>query len=132
MTPDPRFMNLDDVLWLHRQEVCRTQHEVGLRDQGLLESAIAAAQNVYYYGPPCDLYDLAAAYAFHIAQNQPFIDGNKRAAFLCAMVFLEVNGAPISSPSPRLYDAMIAIAERTLDREGLAQVFRSLGEAEKS
>jgi len=69
---------------------------------------------------------MAAAYAFHIAQNQPFVDGNKRTGLLSALVFLDLNGIVISDPEPLLYRAMIDIAERTMDKSGLADLLRRL------
>ena len=78
----------------------------------------------FYYGNG-DLAAIAAAYAFHIAQNQPFIDGNKRTAMGAAFVFLELNGIDTSDfYGAMLYDAMIAIAEKRLDKAGLAEIFR--------
>ena len=65
-------------------------------------------------------------YAFHIAQNQPFLDGNKRTALNAALVFLDINGWLVPDPDELLYDAMIAIAERRLDKEGLAALFEKL------
>jgi len=73
-----------------------------------------------------DLAAIAAAYAFHIAQNQPFLDGNKRAAMGSALTFLEVNGIDVGRFDGQvLYDAMIAIAEKRMDKAGLADVFRA-------
>ncbi|MEO7413963.1 MAG: type II toxin-antitoxin system death-on-curing family toxin [Opitutaceae bacterium] len=72
------------------------------------------------------IFELAATYAFHIAQNQPFIDGNKRAAIAIALAFLELNAVNTSPcPDEIFYDAMIGIAEKRLDKTGLAAVFRS-------
>lgn len=68
-------------------------------------------------------------YAFHIAQNQPFVDGNKRTGLLAAIVFLDLNGIAIVDPEGRLYEAMIAIAERRLDKPGLAALLRDLVDA---
>lgn len=73
-----------------------------------------------------DVFAMAAAYAFHIAQNQPFVDGNKRTGLLTALVFLELNGVAVRDPDGRLYDAMIAIAERRMDKTGLAATLRAL------
>lgn len=71
------------------------------------------------------MFDMAAAYAFHIAENQPFIDGNKRTAIAMALAFLQANGINTSSlDDAQLYDAMIAIAEKRLDQAGLAEIFR--------
>ena len=71
-----------------------------------------------------DLYQIAAAYAFHIAENQPYIDGNKRTGLLSALNFLAANGIMASRPVADLYDTMIGIAEKRLDKAGLAEVFR--------
>ena len=79
---------------------------------------------MYFYGQG-DLFSIAAAYAFHIAQNQPFLDGNKRTGMGSALTFLELNGVDIEDfDDGPLYDAMIAIPERRLDKAGLAEVFR--------
>ena len=90
-----------------------------------MESALAQPMNVYFYGQG-DLFDLAAAYAYHLAENQPFIDGNKRTAITTALTFLELNGITTSvMTNEQLYDAMIAIAEKRLYKAGLAEVLRS-------
>ena len=69
---------------------------------------------------------MAAAYAFHIAQNQPFVDGNKRTGLLAAIVFLDLNGVTVVDSEGKLYDAMIGIAERRLDKAGLAALLQEL------
>ena len=73
---------------------------------------------------------MAAAYAFHLAENQPFVDGNKRTALLSAMTFLRINGIRIDQPTDELYQAMIRVAEKKLDKNGLAELFRRLAERE--
>lgn len=107
---------------------CRSLEEHGgqdgIRNEHGLESALAQPMHVYFYGQG-DLYDMAAAYAYHLAENQPFIDGNKRTAITTSLMFLESNGISTSKLSDaELYDAMIAIAEKRLDKAGLASVFR--------
>ena len=72
---------------------------------------------------------MAAAYAFHIAENQPFLDGNKRAALASALVFLKINGYKMLDPDGRLYDMLIDIANRTSDKSDLAELLRSLPKA---
>ena len=97
------------------------------RDRGLLESAMAVPEASFggaFLHPT--LYSMAAAYAYHIAENQPFVDGNKRAALGAALVFLELNGVSIDDPKGRLYDAMMAIAARKLDKDGLANLLERL------
>lgn len=69
---------------------------------------------------------MAAAYTFHIAQNQPFLDGNKRTGLVAALVFLDLSGVTILDPEERLYDAMITIAERRMDKDGLAELLQVL------
>ncbi|MEO5960277.1 MAG: type II toxin-antitoxin system death-on-curing family toxin [Opitutaceae bacterium] len=92
---------------------------------GLLDSALMQPEAAYFYGHG-DLCAIAAAYAFHIAQNQPFIDGNKRTAVGAALTFLEGNGVDCTRfDGAKLYDAMIALAEKRLDKPGLAAVFRT-------
>ena len=84
-----------------------------------IEAALGAAANAYLYGGG-DKFDIAAAYAYHLAESQAFLDGNKRTAVACALTFL-------GEPSPdqiELYDAMIAIAQRRMDKAGLAAVLR--------
>jgi death-on-curing protein len=95
----------------------------GVRDHHLIESALGAAMNTCYYGNG-DLFDIAASYAYHLAQAQAFLDGNKRTAVVTALVFLEINGIMNTPDDLRLYDAMIAIAERRLDQDGPAKIFR--------
>jgi death on curing protein len=73
-----------------------------------------------------DLFAMAAAYLFHIVSNHPFIDGNKRTGLAAALIFLEINGHPIEKSGPLLYDATMAVAEGQLDKDRLADLFRSL------
>lgn len=124
---NPEFLSLDDVLEIHEYYIERFGGTFGIRDQGLLESAIAMPQagneNDYYHH---DVFEMAAAYAYHMAQNQPFLDGNKRTGLASAMVFLEINGVVLSDPNEALYDAMIKVSERTLDKSGLADLLRNL------
>ena len=73
-----------------------------------------------------NIYEMAAAYAFHISQNQPFSDGNKRTGLACALAFLELNGIAVLDTDGRLYDAMMAVASGRMDKPGLADVLRAL------
>jgi len=74
---DVYFLTVEEVVAVHADQIDRYGGDLGLRDRGLLESAVHAAQNVAAYIEDCDLCDLAAAYIFHLAENQPFVDGNK-------------------------------------------------------
>jgi death-on-curing protein len=127
MNPEPEFLNLEDVLRIHDEQLSAYGGATGIRDQALLESAVATPQasfgEAYLHE---DLAHMAVAYAFHIAQNQPFLDGNKRTGLVAALVFLDLNGITILDPEEKLYDAMIAIAERRIDKDGLAELLREL------
>jgi len=79
--------------------------------------------NTFYYANG-DLSDIAATYAFHLAQAQAFLDGNKRTGIGAALLFLKANGVSRVPTDDQLYDAMIAIAEKRLDKAGLAEIFR--------
>ncbi|MFA4974836.1 MAG: type II toxin-antitoxin system death-on-curing family toxin [bacterium] len=94
---------------------------------GLLESAVAAPQSAFGGEWLHDgLFEMAAAYAFHIAENQPFIDGNKRTGLLCAVVFLDINGISIDYPDDRLYQAMLDIAEKKMDKKSFADLLHDI------
>lgn len=86
-----RWLPLRAVLAIHDEQIAEHGGGSGVRDRGLLESALARPQNVATYGAP-DSADLAAAYSFGIARNHPFVDGNKRTAFMAAYAFLGHNG----------------------------------------
>lgn len=122
---EPVFLSPEQVHELHRVSLQQHGGLDGLREPGLLDSALMQPEAAYYYGQG-DLFTIAAAYAFHIAQNQPFLDGNKRTAVGSALTFLEINGVDIAKyDGARLYDAMIGIAEKRLNKAGLAEVFRA-------
>jgi death on curing protein len=127
MSLDPFFLELEDVLLIHSQQLEKYGGSLGIRDQGLLESAIAQPQagfsGQYVHN---GLFEMAAVYAFHIAENQPFVDGNKRTALASALVFLDLNGIDVTDTAEKLYQAMIDISSRKLDKLGLAHLLESL------
>ncbi|HSH94870.1 MAG TPA: type II toxin-antitoxin system death-on-curing family toxin [Roseimicrobium sp.] len=120
---EPRFLTVHDVEILHRRSIERYGGTLGIRDKGGIESAVGQPQNVFFYGQG-DLFDMAAAYAFHIAQAQAFLDGNKRTAVLSAFVFLESNGIRVQFSEYEIYEAMIGIAERRVSKSDLAALMR--------
>ena len=91
-----------------------------MRDRGLVESALASAKNTFYYAHG-DLFDVAA---FHIAQSQAFLDGNKRTAVVSALVFLALNGVYVQPAPWELYLAMIDVAEKKKTKADIAEIFR--------
>lgn len=97
MTAEPEWIELADALLFHGQLIAAFGGASGVGDQGLLESALSRPRNLFGYGTT-DHFELAAAYAHGIVQNHPFVDGNKRAAFVIARVFLGINGLAFDPP----------------------------------
>lgn len=125
MSEEPAFLTAEQVEELHRLSLEQHGGQDGLRDQAAFESAVMQPRNVWFYAQG-DLFDVAAAYAFHLAESQAFIDGNKRTGMGAALVFLEGNDVVIPEATDQLYAAMIAIAQRRLDKPGLAALLRTL------
>ncbi len=121
----PKFLNREQVDRWHRVSLEQYGGLDGLRSEDGLESALGAPLNDCYYGA-AGLFEIAAAYAFHIAQAQAYLDGNKRTAVLAALAFLQVNGVTIQKDSMPLYDALVAVAERRMTKAELAERFRQL------
>ena len=124
---EPLFLTLAEVIEIHNNQIELYGGNPGVRDLGLLQSPIAQPQ-ASYGGEWLhkDIYEMAAAYAFHSSQNHPFFDGNKRAALASALVFLELNGVTITDPKQALLTAMREVAQGKLSKEELAQILRRL------
>ncbi len=120
---EPTFLTLDQVLVIHARSLNEHGGTEGVRDLGLIESALASAQNTYFYANG-DLFDVAASYAFHLAEAQAFLDGNKRTGVATALVFLALNGVYAQPPQWALYLAMIDVAEKKKFKADLAGIFR--------
>jgi len=124
---EPRFLTLNEVLYLHDESLARFGGLAGIGEPGLVESALGAAQNAFWYGNG-DLFAIAAAYAFHLAESQAFNDGNKRTAAAAAITFLTLNDVRFPKDDGSVYNALIEIAQKRLDKPGLANVLRKLVE----
>jgi death on curing protein len=123
-TPDDwQFLDRDTVLGLHRLSLEMYGGLDGFRDEGGFESALNAAEHVAYYGRG-DVYQIAAAYAYHLAESQAFLDGNKRTAVATAATFLLSHGCRDASEDTVMHQAMLAIARGELNKAGLADLFR--------
>lgn len=109
MTTEPEWITVDDALWIHGELIRTFGGSAGVRDPGLLESALARPRDVFAYAGK-DLCQLAGAYAHALAKNHPFVDGNKRVAFVVTRVFLGMNGIAFDPPE----------AEAVVMVEGLA------------
>ena len=123
------FLTLEDVYQIHEIQLVRFGGGAGLRDVRLLESAIAQPQNSFggeFLHPT--IFDMAAAYLYHIAQNHPFIDGNKRTGLACALVFLELNGVSIEQGTEDLYNLTIGVASSSIKKGQIADELRRLAD----
>ena len=123
---EPIFLGLDEVIEIHRDQIKRYGGPSGIRDMELLKSAIAM--------PPAsfggeylhkDLYEMAAAYLFHIARNHPFIDGNKRTGAVAAVVFLLLNGIELNADEESFEKLVRSVAEGKTDKAKIAEFFRN-------
>jgi death on curing protein len=119
----PIFLTLDEVLQIHARSLAQHGGSEGVRDLGLVESALASAINVFHYAGG-DVFDVAAAYAFHLSEAQAFLDGNKRTAVVAALVFLARNGAYVQPSTWQLYSAVIEVTEKKKSKADLADLFR--------
>lgn len=121
----PRFLSQQTVLDIHDAQIAEHGGEPGVRDEGLLESAlaqpIARFGGQYLHG---DLFAMAAAYAFHLAQNHAFVDGNKRTGLAAALVFLDVNGYEVADEGTELADTILAMLAGRRDKAWLAEELR--------
>lgn len=119
----PKFLTLSEVLEIHGDLIASFGGSNGVRDLGLAESAVAMAQagtgSEFFHSFP---FEMAAAYAFHISQNHPFVDGNKRTALAAALTFLEVNGYPILGGEDLLETVARKVASGEVDKKFLASV----------
>jgi death-on-curing protein len=120
---EPEWLDITIMLDVHAEQLALFGGPDGVRDSGLLDSALARPINKFAYGET-DLASLAAAYAFGIAKNHPFVDGNKRAAFASLIVFLGLNGIDFA-PSPEAATAiMLSLAAGEVSEESLARWIR--------
>lgn len=104
---------------MHREQIAEHGGNLGIRDAGLLSSALSRPQNRAAYEEP-SVFDLAAAYAFGVIRNHPFVDGNKRVGFLSAYVFLDLNGWELNASEAEAVVAIMALAADEMDEAGFA------------
>ena len=122
---DPLFLTLEEVLAIHDDRIRKYGGSSGVRDLGLLESAIGTVTATF--GGEFlhhTIFEMAAAYLFHICKNHPFIDGNKRTALACALTFLRMNGVRFAFEENALYDLVIGVAEGRVTKAEVAVFFQ--------
>lgn len=110
----PIWLARDAILALHRVSIARFGGLPGLRSDDLLESALARPRNAYHHDTERDMVELAALYAAALTRNHPFVDGNKRVAFLACGVFLEINGLTLNAAQPDAVTAMRSLSDGTI------------------
>jgi death on curing protein len=122
-----------EPVWIEELDVLAIQERLlvfhggaeGLRDQGLLASALARPRHMAVYGGKADLIDMASAYTAGVVQNHPFVDGNKRTGFVAGILFLELNGYNFIATEPAAADAVLALAAGTLAEADYATFLRA-------
>jgi death-on-curing protein len=119
---EPVWVRLDAILAAHDDQLAEHGGGTGIRDQGLLESALARSRNLFAYGE-ASLAKLAAAYAFGIARNHPFVDGNKRTALVAAEGFLGLNGFDLTAADVEAVSVFLSLAAGEMTEEQLAAWF---------
>jgi death on curing protein len=122
--PEPIWLDSTDALAIHDRQLAEHGGGTGVRDATMLESALGRPVNRWHYGTD-DVSELAAAYAFGVARNHPFIDGNKRTAWVLARLFLAINGLSIVFDKEDAVRTVLALASGDLSEDELADWFRT-------
>jgi len=120
---EPIWIARAEILAIHDLQLSEHGGAAGLRDVGLLESALARPQQIFAYGDP-DIFSLAAAYTAGVVRNHPFVDGNKRTGFVTGVLFLELNGTQFTAAEPDATQAMFALAAGQLSEENFTAWLR--------
>ncbi len=123
---DPIFLEVDEILRIHVDQIKRYGGTEGLRDRGLLESAIAMPKATFSGDfLHSDIFEMAAAYLFHIVKNHPFLDGNKRTGAVASVVFLRLNDWQLNAREEAFEALARSVADGTCNKEQAAEFFRN-------
>lgn len=122
---EPAWIDKRDALALHDRLLALEGGSPGVRDEGLLESALARPRQLYAYGEKASAIEMATAYMAGIVRNHPFVDGNKRTGFVIGVLFLELNGYRFTASEESAAQAVLNLAAGTLDEAGLAAWMRA-------
>lgn len=127
MIEETEFLEVEDLLIIHRNQIELYGGSHGLRDEKLLDSAVNAVQ-ASFDGEHMHrtVYERASAYIYYISQNHPFIDGNKRTALAAGLVYLDINGIEIDDPNEELYEMMIEVSIGNSSKERVSEVLKRL------
>ncbi len=115
-----RFLTVQQVKAIHQQQILTFGGSLGILDEGKLESALFRAQNLSNYNQDATIHDLTAAIGWGIVNNHPFVDGNKRTAFVVMAVFLEINGMTLIASEVDVVNIMLALASNQMSQEQLS------------
>lgn len=124
MKRQPRWIDKRALVQLHAESLATFGGAVGLRDEGLLDSALARPLNQWLHDKSLDLASLAAAYGFGIARNHPFVDGNKRSALMAIGLFLSINGKRLRADQVDTIHVIMSLAAGALEEPALAEWIR--------
>lgn len=122
---EPVWIDERDVLALHNRLLALDGGAAGVRSVGLLQSALARPQQLHAYGDDPDTIDMAAAYMAGIVRNHPFVDGNKRTAFVVGVLFLEINGHRLTATEEDATQAVLGLANRTIVEASIIRWLRA-------
>lgn len=125
---EPIWLNREDCVAIHEMMLAQHGGLTGVRDEGLLESALSKPQNLFVYSSPA-LTEMAASYAAGVILNHPFLDGNKRTGFVLAATFLEVNGMEFMATEESVVEMTLALASGKLKLAGFAEWLRKNSKA---
>jgi death-on-curing protein len=121
----PRFLTLEEVIEIQADQIERYGGRPGTRDMDLLQSAVAMPESGfgehYLHG---DLFEMAAAYLFHLVRNHPFVDGNKRAGAMAAFTFLKLNGLTLTAGNTEFESVVLSVAQGKMGKAGVAEFLR--------
>jgi len=121
---EPEWLDIDIVIDIHAEQLALFGGADGVRDRGLIQSALGRPQHKFAY-EESDLAALAAAYAFSIAKNHPFVDGNKRTGFVVGVLFPELNGYRFTASEPHAARAVLELAAGSIDENGYLDFLRA-------
>lgn len=121
----PQFLSLEQIIAIHKNQLELYGGESGLRDVGLLQSALAMPSSgfgdQYFHA---DLHEMAAAYLYHIVKNHPFVDGNKRVGFVASFIFLRLNGILVTASEKAYETVTLDVAQGKMEKSAIAVFFR--------
>lgn len=125
MSNEPLWLDRGIVEALHADQIAEHGGSLGLRDEALLESALARPRQRWHYDPGSDLATLGASYCYGLVKNHPFVDGNKRVSLVSMYTFLAINGQDLETPEPEAVNVIVGSADSSMTEDQLADWIRA-------